>query len=122
PERLRRERAAVRARPRLPVPHGAARPPRRLRTRGPGDREAFPRSRGRVPAQGAHADAELAARPERPHAPRRRGALPRADRLAPAAALRERVTAHRRADDERARSEEQRLNSSHEWISYAVFC
>ena len=57
---LRRRRPALRPRPGVPVPDGAARPAGRLRPRGDLGREAVARPRGRVPAQGAHVRALLA--------------------------------------------------------------
>ena len=69
---VRRERYAV-VDPRwghdlvVPVPDGQARPPRGLRVRRRGGREAVDRPRGRVPPQGAHVRPLLAARLPRPH-------------------------------------------------------
>ncbi len=59
---LRRGRSALRPRPLVPVPDGAARAARRLRPGGAGLREADADERGRVPAQGAHVRALLADR------------------------------------------------------------
>ncbi len=56
---LRRRRSALRPRPLLPVPDGAARPPRGVRARGARVREADADERGRVPPQGADVRALL---------------------------------------------------------------
>ena len=94
-------RVAVRARPRLPGPDGAARPPRRLRARGARVREALARHRGRVPPQGADAALVVAA-PVRGRQPARRpAALPRGAALAPRPPLRERLPPPGAARDER---------------------
>src|SRR5262249_41469206 len=86
-------RMAVRPRPGLPDADGAAGPPGRLRGGGVGLREAEPRQRGRVPAQGADA-AVVVALPVRGEAAAR-GAAEVAVRagLAPRAPLRERLPA-----------------------------
>ena len=99
PLRLRRGRPEVGPRPRVPVPDGAGRPPRRLRARGAGVREADAVERDRVPAQGAHVRALLgdhAARLDAEAAPVR---LPGRGDLAPAAPLRQRRPPPRPARD-----------------------
>ena len=86
--RLRRRRPALRARPVLPVPDGAARPARGLRPGGARVREAVARHRGRVRAQGADVRALLGDRRRGDDARRPAARLPRRDRLAPASSLR----------------------------------
>ena len=82
-------------RPRVPVPDGAERPPRRLRARGARVREADPVERDRVPAQGAHVRALLGDHAARLDAAAAAARLPRRDRLPPPPPLRERRAARR---------------------------
>src|SRR6266498_5661577 len=110
---------ALRPRPRLPEPDGAARPPGGLRAGGARLREAEPRHRGRVPAQGTHAAVVVAPTVRGAQSARRAAALSRRAALAPRAALRQRLSAPGAARQDRKST---RLNSSHVRISYAVFC
>ena len=100
PGGLPRRRRRARARPRVPVQHRQARPPRGLRGRGARDGEDGPDARGRVGAQAADDDPRVAdRRARRPARPARLRAAVRADgRLAPAAALRLAAAARARRD------------------------
>ena len=88
----------------LSVPDGAGGPPRRLRARGAGVREADAVERDRVPAQGAHVRALLGDHPARLDAEAAAVRLPRRGDLAPAAPLRQRAAPPRPARDARSRS------------------
>ena len=111
-EAYRAGRSPLRARPELPVSHGAERLPGRVRAVRAGDREHDHRHRGRVPPQGAHVRALLADPVSRAHvrpAPAGAGLLGR-DRLPPPAALLERPAAPGAARDQRrARDPRHRL-------------
>src|SRR5204862_2172122 len=91
---------AVWARPRLPGADGAARPPRGLRARGARVREAEPRQRGRVPAQGADAPLVVAPSLRGREPARSAAAVSRPAALASRAPLRERLSPRRAARDE----------------------
>ena len=97
PHGLRRRRPALRPRPLVPVPHGPARPARRVRPRGARVREADAGRRGRVPAQGADVRARLADASRRPDAREPAARLPRQARLPPPSPLRQRRAARRPA-------------------------
>ncbi len=104
---LRRGRPALRPRPLVPVPDGAARPARRLRAGGERVREGDADERGRVPAQGADVRALLGDRARGEDAAPPAAALPRRDRLAPAPALRERRCSTSCCSARRSRSSRQ---------------
>ena len=88
--RLRRGRPALGPRPLVPVPDGAGGQARRLRAAGARLREADAVERDRVPAQGADVRALLGDHAARLDVPPAAARLPRRDRLAPAAPLRQR--------------------------------
>src|SRR5215207_224444 len=77
PRRLRGGRPALRPRPLVPVPDGAARPPRRVRRERRRVREAVTRPRRRVPAEGTDVRALLADRAARPDAAEGAAVVPR---------------------------------------------
>ena len=88
--RLRRGRPALGPRPLVPLPDGAGGAARRLRAAGARLREADALERDGVPAQGADVRALLGDHPARLDVPAAAARLPRRDRLAPAAPLRQR--------------------------------
>ena len=88
--RLRRGRSALGPRSLVPVPDGAGGPEGRLRARGTRLREADTLERDRVPAQGAHVRALLGDHAAWLDAPAAAARLPRRDRLASAAPVRQR--------------------------------
>ena len=101
---LSRGRPALRPRPLVPVPDGAARPPRRVRAGGERVREGDADERGRVPPQGADVRALLGDRGRGEDAAAPAAALLRRGRVAPASPLRQRPAARRaaRVDDRAA--------------------
>src|SRR4249919_1758094 len=84
---VRRGRSQVRPRLRVPVPHGAERPPRRLRAGGRRRREARRRTGGRVRPQGEDDRQGAGPRAHGPRFPADASALPRTARVAPCTAL-----------------------------------
>ena len=88
--RLRRGRPALGSRPLVSLPDGAGGAARRLRARRARLREADAVERDRVPPQGAHVRALLGDHAARLDVPPPSARLPRRDRLAPAAPLRQR--------------------------------
>ena len=88
PRGLSRGRPALRPRPLVPVPDGAARPPRGVRAGGERLREGDADERGRVPPQGADVRALLGDRGRGEDAAAPAAALLRRGRVAPASPLR----------------------------------